>query len=64
MEPPAILDRIGVLRGKPVEPGRTLLFLDEIQECPAAIVAVALLYFYEQAPAMGHIERIVRRART
>ena len=48
LEPQAILDRIGVLRGKPVEPGRTLLFLDEIQECPAAIVA--LRYFYEQAP--------------
>ena len=50
LEPQAILDRIGVLRGKPVEPGRTLLFLDEIQECPAAIVA--LRYFYEQAPAL------------
>ena len=48
LDPQAILDRIGVLRGKPVEPGRTLLFLDEIQECPAAIVA--LRYFYEQAP--------------
>ena len=50
LEPQAILDRIGVLRGKPVEPGRTLLFLDEIQECPAAIVA--LRYFYEQSPAL------------
>ena len=48
LDPQAILDRIGVLRGKPVEPGRTLLFLDEIQECPAAIVA--LRYFYEQEP--------------
>lgn len=48
LDPQAILDQIGVLRGKPVEPGRTLLFLDEIQECPAAIVA--LRYFYEQAP--------------
>ena len=50
LKPQEILDRIGVLRGKPVEPGRTLLFLDEIQECPAAIMA--LRYFYEQAPAL------------
>lgn len=49
-----------MLRGKPVEPGRTLLFLDDIQECPAI---VALRYFYEQAPALGHIERIVRGGR-
>ena len=50
LKPQEILDRIGVLRGAPVEPGRTLLFLDEIQECPAAIMA--LRYFYEQAPAL------------
>ncbi len=50
LEPQAILDQVGVLRGKPIEPGRTLLFLDEIQECPAAIMA--LRYFYEQAPEL------------
>ena len=48
LQPRTILDQVGVLRGKPVEPGRTLLFLDEIQECPAAIMA--LRYFYEQLP--------------
>ena len=50
LEPRAILDQIGVLRGKPVEPGRTLLFIDEIQECPAAVMA--LRYFYEQMPEL------------
>ena len=50
LEPHAILDRIAVLHGTPVEPGRTLLFLDEIQDCPRAIVA--LRYFREQLPAL------------
>ena len=48
LEPRAILDQIGILRGMPVEPGRTLLFIDEIQECPPAVMA--LRYFYEQVP--------------
>ena len=48
LEPRVILDQIGILRGKPVDPGRTLLFIDEIQECPAAVMA--LRYFYEQVP--------------
>ena len=50
LEPREILDQIGVLRGKPVEPGRTLLFIDEIQECPAAVMA--LRYFYEHMPEL------------
>ena len=50
LQPRAILDQIGVLRGKPVEPGHTLLFIDEIQECPAAVMA--LRYFYEQVPEL------------
>lgn len=48
LEPRAILDRIAVLHGTPVEPGRTLLFFDEIQECPRAIAA--LRCFHEQMP--------------
>ena len=48
LEPRTILDQIGILRGMPVEPGRTLLFIDEIQECPPAVMA--LRYFYEQVP--------------
>ena len=50
LEPREILDQIGVLRGKPIEPGRTLLFIDEIQECPAAVMA--LRYFYEHMPEL------------
>ena len=50
LQPQAILDQIGVLRGKPVEPGRTLLFIDEIQECPPAVMA--LRYFFEQVPEL------------
>ena len=39
----------GVLR-KRIEPGKTLLFLDEIQVCPSAISA--LRYFYEELPEL------------
>ena len=49
-EPQAILDQISILLGAPVEPGRTLLFLDEIQDCPPAIVA--LRYFRELFPQL------------
>ncbi|MBN2857446.1 MAG: ATP-binding protein [Candidatus Delongbacteria bacterium] len=33
-----------------IEPGRTLLFLDEIQQCPQAITT--LRYFYEKIPGL------------
>jgi predicted AAA+ superfamily ATPase len=36
--------------GTRIVPGRTLLFLDEIQACPRAIMA--LRYFYEQTPEL------------
>lgn len=48
LEPEKILQLIYALSGESVIPGKTLLFLDEIQECPNAILA--LRYFYEQAP--------------
>ena len=50
LEPQVILDRVAVLRGRPVEPGRTLLFLDEVQDCPRAVVA--LRYFRERMPEL------------
>lgn len=50
LEPPAILDAISVLRGRPVDPGRTLLFLDEVQDCPRAVAA--LRYFRERMPEL------------
>lgn len=42
----AILDRISILARETITPGQTLLFLDEIQECPKAITA--LRYFDEK----------------
>ena len=46
--PEKILQLIYAVGGKTIIPGKTLLFLDEIQECPNAIMA--LRYFYEQMP--------------
>ncbi len=48
--PEKILQLIYAISGQSVKPGSTLLFLDEIQECPQAIVA--LRYFYEQLPQL------------
>ncbi|HLF66144.1 MAG TPA: ATP-binding protein, partial [Gammaproteobacteria bacterium] len=36
--------------GKPIRPSETLLFFDEIQVCPKAIIA--LRYFYEEMPEL------------
>lgn len=49
------LDPMEILKGlelatKRIIPGRTLLFLDEIQACPRAITA--LRYFYEKLPEL------------
>lgn len=50
MTPRQICDELSVLCNIPIVPGRTLLFFDEIQSCPAAISA--LRYFYEQMPEL------------
>lgn len=50
LDPKQITQSITVLARKAVTPGKTLLFLDEIQECPRAITA--LRYFYEQMPQL------------
>jgi len=47
--PHEIIERIVLFTGKKVEVGKTLLFLDEIQECPVAIVSMR--YFFEELPA-------------
>lgn len=47
--PHDIIERIVLFTGNKVEVGKTLLFLDEIQECPAAIVSMR--YFFEELPA-------------
>lgn len=46
LEPLKIINSIELITGIAIEPGNTLLFLDEIQECPRAIMA--LRYFKEQ----------------
>lgn len=48
LEPEKIVATIELLTGATIEEGKTLLFLDEIQECPQAITA--LRYFKEQMP--------------
>ncbi len=45
-----IIQELSVLKKTRIEPGKTLLFLDEIQVCPEAIVS--LRYFYEQMPEL------------
>lgn len=47
LEPKRILNLLELATGK-IIPGKTLLFLDEIQACPRAIMA--LRYFYEEIP--------------
>ena len=49
LEPKGILQALEITTGK-IVPGRTLLFLDEIQACPRAIMA--LRYFYEKMPEL------------
>ncbi len=50
LEPTKIVNAINTLIHQKIEPGKTLLFLDEIQECPRAIMA--LRYFKEQMPSL------------
>ena len=50
LEPRTIIESLSILSRSEIVPGKTLLFLDEIQECPNAIMA--LRYFYEQMPAL------------
>lgn len=45
-----ILRELSIIAGKPIVPGSTLLFLDEIQAFPQAINA--LRYFYEMIPQL------------
>ena len=45
-----IVEKISVLSESEITAGKTLLFFDEIQECPQAILA--LRYFYEKVPEL------------
>jgi predicted AAA+ superfamily ATPase len=46
-DPKLILERLGLIRSRAITPGRTLIILDEIQECPNALGS--LKYFNEDA---------------
>ena len=48
LDPFRIIDELGVMRGKKIEPGKTLLILDEIQFCGQALTS--LKSFCEEAP--------------
>lgn len=48
LDPHILIRNISILTSKPIIPGETLLFLDEIQIVPNAIIA--LRYFYEMMP--------------
>ena len=50
LDPHIIIRKIFILTNKPIIPGETLLFLDEIQLVPNAIIA--LRYFYEMMPEL------------
>jgi predicted AAA+ superfamily ATPase len=47
LDPVRLLTELGVIHGKPILPGRTLIFFDEIQFCAEALTV--LKYFCEQA---------------
>ncbi len=49
-DPKGIIDRLSILTRMTISPGNTLLFLDEIQECPRAITS--LRYFLEKLPEL------------
>lgn len=49
-DPKGILERLGVLLDQPIHPGKTLLFLDEIQAAPEVIAS--LRYFFEELPEL------------
>lgn len=50
LDPTRLLTDISLLVGQQIIPGETLLFIDEIQACPRAIIA--LRYFYENLPEL------------
>lgn len=50
LDPLQIVSELEITLRVTIEPGKTLLFLDEIQECPQAIMA--LRYFREKMPGL------------
>ena len=50
LDPKVICEKLELIFNKKIIPQKTLLFFDEIQACPAAIIA--LRYFYEEMPEL------------
>lgn len=50
LDPQKIVNRLELMTGTSISEGKTLLFLDEIQQCPRAIMA--LRYFKEKMPGL------------
>lgn len=50
LTPAPLCEKLGAYVGRPIVPGETLLFLDEVQACPDALRA--LRFFQEQMPAL------------
>lgn len=50
LSPSRILNEIELIEKKTILPGKTLLFFDEVQQCPRAITS--LRYFYEEMPQL------------
>jgi uncharacterized protein len=48
LNPERIIENLSIFLGKPIKPGATLLFFDEIQACPPAVSS--LRFFYEKMP--------------
>ena len=49
-DPKSIIEKISILSNESINPGKTLLFLDEIQDYPSVISS--LRYFYEKMPGL------------
>lgn len=56
LDPDDILKKLYTISGKTLHPGKTLLFLDEVQDCSNAIMA--LRYFYEKRPDLHIIAAV------
>lgn len=50
LDPKVIIQGIELVTRKKIIPGKTLLFFDEIQACPRAVMS--LRYFYEELPGL------------
>ena len=51
LEPKALVRLLQTATGRRIVPGKTLLILDEIQECPSALTS--LKFFYEDMPELA-----------